>query len=60
MASLRLDLECVECARAVCRFERGWRAYLAAMDPGAEEPVAVAIYCPDCAEFESGDARRWD
>jgi ribosomal protein L44E len=58
MASRRLDLECVECARAVSRFERGWRAFLAAMDPGAEEPVEVAIYCPECAAFEFGEIRH--
>ena len=55
MASLTAQLECVECAQSVDRFERGWRAYLALMDPEAEEPVEVAIYCPTCAEFDLGD-----
>jgi hypothetical protein len=49
---LTTQLECVACARAVAGFERGWLAYLAAMDPDADEPVEVAIYCPACAEFE--------
>ena len=31
------------------------KAYLALMDPEAEEPVEVAIYCPTCAEFDLGD-----
>jgi hypothetical protein len=52
MASVTTQLECVACARSIERFERGWRAYLAAMDPAADEPVEVAIYCPACAEFE--------
>jgi ribosomal protein L44E len=55
VASLTAQLECVECAQSVNRFERGWRAYLALMDPEAEEPVEVAVYCPTCAEFELGD-----
>ncbi len=49
-----MTLVCVECG---LRSETApaWRAYLAG-DPREAADDEVAIYCPDCAKREFGDA----
>ena len=52
---------CEECATQPATVEEAlrWRAYLTAVveDKGDEE---VAVYCPECADREFGDRRRFD
>jgi hypothetical protein len=45
-------LQCIECGRISDEGERGWTAQLTA---DGDEPVEVAVYCPECDEREFGD-----
>ena len=46
-------LECAECDAVSVGHAPGWHAYLAD-DPSDWDPVEVAVFCPECAEWESG------
>jgi hypothetical protein len=46
-------LACAECPRVSSITARGWKA-CRTDDPLANEPPALAFYCPDCARTQFG------
>jgi Zn ribbon nucleic-acid-binding protein len=46
-------VSCVECGSWSDADWRGWRAYRVD-DPELDEPPALGLYCPACAEAEFG------
>jgi hypothetical protein len=48
---------CAECGTLSGLRWAGWRAYRVD-DPDTNEPPALALYCPACAEQEFGHSRR--
>jgi hypothetical protein len=49
-------LRCAECGLIGRPGQRGWRG-CRTDEPGVDEPPAVALFCPDCAEREFGPVR---
>jgi hypothetical protein len=48
-AEVDIPINCEECRRAWLDDERGWQAHVVDIDE-------IALYCPQCAEREFGDA----
>jgi hypothetical protein len=52
-----MPLRCIECKIESGQKARRWRGYRID-DPTADEPPALAFYCPTCAEREFGRLGR--
>jgi hypothetical protein len=55
MSSGQRKMRCQECAVAPTGSWRGWRA-CRTDEQGTDDPPAVALYCPACADREFGAA----